>query len=143
MAQLKAIDYAARLLRGHEKYKQFVYKCTAGKNTIGYGRNVEDRGISKPEAEFLLNNDIVYCHDQLASRLPFYDSLDDVRKAVLIDMAVNLGIHGLMCFKKTLNLISVGSYKLAAEEMLKSKWADQVGYRAGELSEMMASGEMK
>jgi lysozyme len=128
------------LLRSHEGYRQFVYKDTVGKNTVGIGRNLDDRGITEQEAMDLLENDISYFDDRLASELSFYNNLDEVRKAVLIDMAFNLGLHGLLAFKKTLHLISMGSYAMAASEMMNSKWAGQVKGRAVELSEAMRSG---
>ena len=58
-------------------------------------------------------------------------------------MAFNLGVSGLITFKNTLRLISVGHYYEAAEEMLNSKWARQVGYRAEELAEQMRTGEFQ
>lgn len=127
-------------LKVKEFYRQFVYKDTVGKDTVGYGRNLNDRGVMEGEAAMMLDNDISYFDDKLSSELSFYNNLDEVRKAVLIDMAFNLGLHGLLAFKKTLHLISMGNYGMAASEMMNSKWATQVKGRAAELSEAMRSG---
>ena len=67
--------------------------------------------------------------------------LDDVRQRVLLDMAFNLGVVGLLSFKRTLGVIEAGRYELAAAMMLDSKWAGQVGQRAERLSRMMATGK--
>ena len=47
-----------RLLIYHEGLRLGVYRCPAGKLTIGVGRNLEDRGITEEEAYYLLRNDI-------------------------------------------------------------------------------------
>jgi lysozyme len=127
------------MLIKHEGLKLFVYKDTIGIPTIGVGRNLQDRGITKEEALYLLDNDIKDFSDKISKALPWFDNLPQDAKNVLIDMAFNLGIGGLLGFKQTLNLIQKGNYKKAAIEMLKSQWADQVGYRAQELSNILNS----
>jgi lysozyme len=127
-------------LYAEEGYRKYPYRCSAGKLTIGIGRNIEDRGISEDEAEYLLVNDIAYCDDALSQELAFYVSLDEVRKLVLVDMAFNMGIEGLLEFKNTLAYIAAGNYKAASIEMLDSDWAKEVGNRALRLSKMMETG---
>ena len=46
----------AQLVR-HEGMRLKPYRCTAGKLTIGIGRNLDDRGISQKEAYVLLEYD--------------------------------------------------------------------------------------
>lgn len=82
----------AQLVR-HEGLRLKPYRCTAGKLTIGVGRNLEDKGISQQEAYELLENDIRECEVQLLTEIPdIYLSLDINRKVVLINMCFNLGI---------------------------------------------------
>lgn len=123
-----------------EGEKLFPYKCTAGKLTIGIGRNLVDRGITKKEAQFLLDNDITLCIEQLDANLNWWQNLDPVRQRVLVNMCFNLGIKGLMGFTNTLRAVREGRYDDAAEGMLKSKWAGQVGKRAVRLAQMMETG---
>jgi len=131
----------AQLVR-HEGLRLKPYRCTAGKLTIGIGRNLDDRGISQREAYVLLENDIQNCEKQLLDEIPeIYNGLDDVRKSVLLNMCFNLGIKGLLEFKNTLAFIAAGDWERAANGMLASKWAKQVGKRAIELSEMMRKGQ--
>lgn len=73
--------------------------------------------------------------------LPWWRGLDEVRKAILINMCFNLGLPRLMTFRKMLKALEDRNYELAAKEMLDSKWAKQVGNRAIELSEMMRTGK--
>jgi len=130
-----------RQLRLHEGERLKPYRCTAGKLTIGVGRNLEARGISAAESAMLLSNDIDAHWRELARALPWVETLDEVRQAVLLDMAFNLGIAGLLGFKNTLATVKAGDYPQAGAMMLDSKWAKQVGQRAQRLATMMATGK--
>ncbi len=130
-----------QLLR-HEGLRLKPYRCTAGKLTIGIGRNLDDCGISQKEAYALLDNDIQNCEQQLLEEIPvIYNALDEVRQCVLLNMCFNLGIHGLLGFNNTLAFIAAGDWERAANNMLASKWAKQVGRRAIELSELIRKGK--
>ena len=131
----------AQLVR-HEGLKLKPYRCTAGKLTIGIGRNLDDCGISQKEAYAMLERDILDCEQRLIDEIPeIYNNLDEVRQSVLLNMCFNLGIKGLMGFKTTLSFIAAGDWERAANNMLASKWAKQVGRRAIELAEMMRKGQ--
>ncbi len=117
------------------------YKDSVGKVTIGVGRNLDDGGISPAEAQTLLEHDIESATAGLDRELPFWRTLDEVRQRVLVNMAFNLGIAKLLGFKHTLSLIETGEYATAADSMLASLWARQVGPRARRLAEMMRTGK--
>jgi lysozyme len=129
-----------RQIRLHEGERLKPYRCTAGKLTIGVGRNLDDRGITREESAMLLDSDIRLLEIELFRALPWASALDDVRQRVLLDMAFNLGLPGLLQFKRTLEAIRTGQYQQAATMMLDSLWARQVGQRAERLSRMMATG---
>jgi lysozyme len=129
-----------RQIRLHEGERLKPYRCTAGKLTIGVGRNLDDRGITSEESAMLLDGDIRLLEIELFRALPWASALDDVRQRVLLDMAFNLGLPGLLQFKRTLEAIRTGQYQQAATMMLDSLWARQVGQRAERLSRMMATG---
>ena len=124
----------------HEGIRLKPYKDTVGKITIGIGRNLTDNGISKIEALIMLDADIHEATKDCRKYIEFFDALDEVRQRVLIDMAFNMGIHGLLGFKATLAAIKRGDYGEAADRMTESKWADQVGRRAHRLAAWMRSG---
>lgn len=130
-------------IKRHEGLRLKPYNCTAGKLTIGYGRNLESNGITEYEAEILLHHDINGVYNKLRLALKFWPQLNDARRNVLINMGFNIGTHGLLGFKKTLKLVEEGKYNLAAIEMLDSKWAKQVPDRALELSVQMDTGEFQ
>ena len=127
----------------HEGMALKPYQCTAGKLTIGVGRNLEAKGISEPEALEMLNNDINETFDRLRDAWPKIILLDDARANVLVNMAFNMGVTGLMKFSKMFNALALTDYEQAAKEMLDSKWAKQVGDRAIELAEQMKTGQYK
>jgi lysozyme len=126
----------------HEGLKLEPYECTAGKLTIGVGRNIEDIGITEDEARYLLDNDILRVCDELDRNLSWWRDLSDVRQRVLVDMVFNLGISRFMQFQNTISAIESGDYDKAAEEMLDSRWAKQVGQRAHRLANAMITDEL-
>lgn len=146
-----------------EGFRTKPYRCTAGKLTVGVGRNLDDvgllpgeamamkvtlshvraRGVTKAQAMVMLNNDIDRVIRDLAVHLPWAKTLDEVRQRVLINMAFNLGIGGLLKFNNTLRYIRLGNYQKAADNMLLSLWAKQVGNRAVRLSHLMRLGPKK
>lgn len=132
------------MLRIHEGVEKFAYKCSAGKITVGVGRNIDPDnglGLSDDEIDYLLANDIQRVAIELQKSVPAYDSLSDVRKSVLIDMCFNLGITRFMQFKNFLAAVESGEFVTASAEMLDSRWANQVGQRAQRLSKMMLDDE--
>jgi len=145
----------------HEGLVLQVYKDSLGIDTIGIGRNLEDRGISpiefedmnipniehiyeygitEPDAMLLANNDIEIVEKELCDAHPCVKDLDEVRQLVLMDMAFNMGVPRLKKFVKMWNAIHEERFDLAAEEMLDSRWASQVGMRSIKLSKAMKEG---
>lgn len=129
------------LLIEHEGLRLKPYRCSAGKLTIGVGRNIEDRGISPTEAMFMLDNDIERTLMECRT-FPWFDSLDNVRQAVVASMVFNLGLSKFQKFVRTIGAIEAGNYAKAAAEMVLSDWFLQVGKRGPELVEMMRTGRV-
>ena len=146
----------------HEGLMLEVYKDSLGIDTIGIGRNLKDRGISKEELEhldiptiehvyefgitkedayYLAENDIKIVEEELTRVHPCVKHLDVIRQLVLMDMAFNMGVPRLCKFKKMWAAIHKNNFGDASIEMLDSRWAKQVGRRAGILSAAMVKGE--
>lgn len=139
----------------HEGLKKKPYKCPAGYLTIGVGRNVETNPITEEEkkvigdwehvitengAKYLLKNDIIKAHKNCKKFIECYKELDDERQYALLDMCFNLGIIGLLKFRKMLYAMSIGDYKGAAKECLNSKYAKEVGKRAIRIAKTIEKG---
>lgn len=120
-----------------EGMKTEPYHCTSGKLTIGVGRNLDDRGISKGEAMYLLTNDIEIVEVELDARLSWWrDMPDDVQRA-LANMAFNIGVPRLLNFERMLNALRHREFTVAADEAMDSRWSDQVGTRATRIAELI------
>ncbi len=116
------------------------YRCTAGKLSVGYGRNLEDVGISKLEAEVLLDHDLASAEMECRKAFPWFATLTDTRQRVLVDMCFNMGLPKLLEFKRMLSALAEHDYDGAAVQMLASRWAAQVGNRAVRLARVMRDG---
>lgn len=125
-------------LKRDEGERLYVYPDSKGIPTAGVGHNLEAHGIDLPlgtpitqeQSDTWLDEDIQTVTDQLQSHLPWSDALDEVRLGVLQNMCFNMGIGKLIGFHHFLGFMESGNYDIAANEMLDSVWAKQVGNRA-------------
>ncbi len=125
------------------------YRDSVGVLTIGYGHNLEANPVpgldsssrlTEEQARRLLEADLNALEPRLKAALPWAGRLCSARYGVLLNMAFNLGLKGLLGFKNSLALMGNGNYHGAANSMLASRWAAQVGNRARELAEQMRAG---
>lgn len=128
-----------RLLMKHEGIRPFAYKCPAGKTTIGVGRNLDDKGLSEAEINFLLDNDLEECKKDLNKiyGFGFFEDLPSDVQMVQMDMRFNLGAKGYRSFKKMIQAVKELNFQEAVKQMIGSKWYTQVPKRAAELVKMM------
>jgi lysozyme len=130
-------DKIREMIKEHEGFSSTPYMDTEGNLTIGYGRNLEGKGVSQHEAEYLLNGDINDClYDLMMIFGRFYDFPEDVQH-VLVDMRFNLGPGGFRSFKLMISALKDWQFEEAAKEMKDSKWYEQVPNRAKKLVKMM------
>ena len=121
-------------LKRDEGFRSHPYRDTVGKLTVGYGRNLDDVGISEPEAAVLLSHDIGHAIEEVHREFPWSVSAPIGVKRGLYNMAFNMGINRLSGFKRMLRHLQEGNYAKAADEALDSKWATQVGARASRIA---------
>ena len=124
----------------HEGIELMPYRCTSDKLTIGVGRNIEDRGISHETAMQMLDEDIDICINELQQTVSYWDDLPERVQEALINLCFNMGISRLMAFKKTFGFLREGLYEKAADELLESRYANQVGQRAIDVANMIREG---
>ena len=127
-------------LKRHEGFRTKPYRCSAGKLTIGYGRNLEDVGISKIEATNMLLNDIENAEKDLRTVFPNLSFFTENRQEALINMVFNLGITRFKLFKNTIRAINRGDWYAAAKHAKDSKWYKQVKSRGKEVVEAIRKG---
>lgn len=108
--------------------------------TMGFGFThgvTPESRIERIRAERMLEEKIMEMNTVLTNALPWYKDASHVTKTILINMAFNMGLVGLLKFKNTLAYVKAGSYIQAAANMRKSLWFSQVGSRAIELAKRM------
>ena len=131
------------MLRRHEGVRDKVYLCSAGYETIGVGRNISEDGLglSEDEIDYLLNNDIKRVREELTEEYYWFAGLNDARQDAMIDLSFNLGQTRLRGFVKALEAMSREEFENAADEFMDSRWSEQVGDRAVEVTEIIRTGE--
>ena len=134
----------SEMLRRDEDEKLAAYTDSLGYLTIGVGRLIDSRkggGISKEESDYLLANDIRAKTAEVIKALPWATKLGDERFSVLVAMAFQLGIQGLLEFKNTLQMMKAGDYAGASQGMLNSLWYKQTPQRVARMAKQMRTGE--
>jgi len=128
------------MIKRHEGFRLKPYRCTAGKLTIGYGRNLDDVGINEIEAEFLLSSDVRQATNDTQDIFPEILEYSQNRQMALINMCFNLGKTRLKKFKCMIMAIEKGYWETAADEAMDSRWYKQVGIRAVEIVDLLRRG---
>lgn len=115
------------------------YRDSVGKLTIGYGRNLDDKGITQSEAHYLREDDIIDVQIELDNRLRWWRDLPEPAQRGLANMLFNLGLPRLLKFEKMLDALERGDMESASREALDSDWHKQVGERAKRIAELFRS----
>jgi lysozyme len=136
--ELGDADRAKHVING----RHHLYRCPAGKLTIGYGRNLEANGISDVEARELLCNDVLQAQRDAASLVPSWFALDNVRRNVIANMAFNMGLKTLATFVHFLAAVDEQRWADASAEMKNSLWYGETGHRAARLAQEMLTGQV-
>ena len=131
-------DFAALIARD-EGCRLRLYADSLGVPTIGYGRNLRDKGISPSEAALLRDHDMDDAEREAAA-FPWFASLSERRQLVVLSMLYNLGLPRFVGFRRMIAALQRFDYQTAADEMLDSVWARQVKARADRLAMMMRDG---
>ena len=123
-------------LKQEEGFRGIPYKDTLGILTIGYGTKLP---LTKEEAEILLKYRLDEKILEISEKEPFFLDLPQEAQEVIANMAYQLGVGGVLKFKKMWAALKKGDYQKAADEMLDSKWAKQTPNRARRLAEIIRS----
>lgn len=134
---MRLLDKVTIDLKDDEGFRSKPYHDTVGVLTIGYGRNLDHRGITMHEASIMLENDVTEVHKQLEKRLPNFNKYPFQVQRGLINMGFQMGVDGLLQFKNTIKLLDEGKYTEAGNNALRSKWAQQTPHRAQRVVKML------
>lgn len=136
------IDLAifAQELQRDEGLRLLPYTDTTGNITIGVGRNLTANGITAAEAKILLTTDMHNAVTDCMHAFDWWIGLDDVRQRVVANLVFNMGLGTLLTFTTFLTLMSQDKFQAAADDLLGTKWATQVGARAARLAAALRTG---
>lgn len=146
----KHLQLADLIIKKDEGFEEKPYRCTEGFPTIGYGRVVGKKGEPLPNIKTTKQDEQVYLNVKIASTAELlaktypnvWMRLNDVRRAVLVSMAYQLGMVGVGGFKRMWAALGALNYSEAAKQMLDSKWYTQTPNRVKRNADMMMSGEL-
>ena len=124
-------------IKEHEGFRSRVYKCTEGYDTIGYGFAIKDLELDEDIAEEILLRKLETLVKRIRDKFDWLDTVPHEVQGVLVNMSYQMGVTGVSKFKKALHAMQMFQWKIAADELLDSRWAKQTPNRAKELSEII------
>ena len=127
-------------IKESEGFRSKVYQCTEGHDTIGYGFAIKDLVLSRDMCDTILETKVAELKLIVNQKIPFIEDLPEIVQEVLYEMYYQMG-NSLFKFKKTLKHLENKDYRLAAKEMLDSRWAGQTPNRAKKLSNYVKYAE--
>lgn len=98
-----------------------------GKLTVGYGRNLDDVGVSQLEAEVLLDHDLHTAETNAGRAFDWFATLNELRQRAITELVFNMGLATFRGFRQTILAIKTGMFRAASERLLESRWTEQVG----------------
>jgi len=128
----------ATFVEENESYQQFPYPCSKGKLTIGIGRNIQEVGITKKEALYLLKNDLLECLSDLG-RIFGDQEIPNNKLKALVDMRFCLGPVKFRKFKKMIVAVKAEDWQAAAKEAEDSLWYKEVKSRGPKVIKLLLS----
>ncbi len=126
------------LVEGHEGFRGIPYLDIVGNTSIGYGHNLTADGLTRFEARVILQRDIGEITKAL-NKLSWYTRLTTIRQSVIIDVAFNVGLHGLFEFKDMITALRAEDWTTAASQLLASRAADELPQRYKEDARILLS----
>ena len=133
----KLSDELREAVKLSEGYRARVYKDTLGIDTIGYGFAIKDLELDKDICDMILDKKLNKLIKDVDNKFSFMDDIAVEAQDVVYEMCYQLGINGFSKFKKTIAYLRDEDYKMAAIEMLDSRWAKQTPNRAKRLSNII------
>ncbi len=139
-----------QLLTYEEGYRKLPYLCSEGYPTIGIGKRIGCKGVplsayriscSRQMAELWLEEEVKEILIQL-NKYTWFIGLDYSRQAIMVSMAYQMGVEGLLCFSNMIRALEANEYPQAAVEALDSRWYRQTPERAQRHAMVIDTGDI-
>ena len=124
-------------IKAHEGYEPMVYKCTEGHDTIGIGFKVADLKLSEEVCDLIMAEILDDLISRIERKISWFRYTEDEVKLVIVNMSYQMGLSGVLKFKRALAAMEIKNWGMAADEMLDSLWARQTPNRANELADII------
>lgn len=124
-------------IKVHEGFRDKVYKCSEGFDTIGYGFAIKDLVLDEDIADLILQRKLEDLQERIKRKFDWFKESPNEVQDVVSNMCYQIGLSGFSKFKKTIYYLETEQYEEASEEMLDSLWARQTPNRAKELSKII------
>ena len=124
-------------IKKSEGFRNRVYQCTEGFDTIGYGFAIKDLVMDEDIAEMILERKIAELRLRIEQKFDFFSGLPKKVQDVVIEMCYQMGVNGFSKFRKTIQYLKDHEFECAGIEMLDSRWAKQTPNRAKKLSDIV------
>ena len=144
-------DELMKELIADEGFEYEIYLDHLDHHTLGVGHLITEKDeeygqkagtpISEQRIRECLDQDIATVCEELDTKESWWRNLNDNRQRVMANMCFNLGYPRLSSFKRFLAAMNTSQWETAAEEMMDSKWATQVGNRALRLKNRVLIGD--
>ena len=134
------LDIATAQLKIDEGVRLMPYKDQFGNLTIGCGRNLTADGISESEMEMMLASDVNHAAVAAATLFNFDATISDERKAALVNLSFNLGEEELSKFTQFVGFVNARDWNGAADDLIQTKYATEVGPRAQRICDKLRNG---
>jgi lysozyme len=118
-----------------------MYQDIDGLWTVGYDWCLERAPMRVSEAIYRLHNDIAEAIAECIRFVPGFQELDLARQTVFVDLIHNMGLHGLLGFRRMMEAVRARDWKLAAIELLDSKYARKLPARAARNARLLEFGD--
>lgn len=138
------------LLQFEEGYRETAYHCSEGYPTIGIGTKIGPKGadlsnytfkVSETLARCMLNEEVQGIRDSLV-KFSWYRNLDEDRQIIIKSMCYQMGVSGVLKFKKMIAALEKQDYSEASRQALDSRWAKQTPARAERHAAVIGWGDL-
>jgi len=131
------LERVKNTLKRHEGVRKTLYTCSSGYPTVGVGHNLQTNPLSDLAIDRILMDDIASTILDCGGSIKGFSKYPIPVQEALINLVFNMGISKVLQFKRTLKYLQGGYWIAAADELLDSNYAKQVGQRAIEVSNMI------
>jgi len=138
---------AQRLIAFEEGRRTVAYRDTLGLWTNGIGHKYTDGQDhagdvwTDQKVDETFEADYAAALRGIGAACPWVAKLDEVRQAVLVSMAFQMGVHGVLGFPKALAAMRDQNWNQAAGELRASAWHQQTPARCERAARAVETGE--